>query len=131
MRGFRKFGKLGSLFKRYFTLLNKDKSIVTILDENNNALANVAVQIKRGSYTYVDVTDSNGNVELNGIYSLKYEVILAKSGIEQKVISGWEFSSSSNLVYEQIAKTTQDGMYGGTEQRMYVDESDGGFSDNS
>lgn len=46
MRGFRKFGKLGSLFKRYFTLLNKDKSIVTILDENNNALANVAVQIK-------------------------------------------------------------------------------------
>lgn len=131
MRGFRKFSRLGNLFKQYFVLLNKDKSIVTILDENNNALANVAVQIKRGSYTYVDVTDSNGNIELMGTYALKYEVTLAKSGIEQKVISGWKFSSSSNLVYEQIAKTTQDGMYGGTDQRMYVDESDGGFSDNS
>lgn len=131
MRGFRKFSRLGNLFKQYFVLLNKDKSIVTILDENNNALANVAVQIKRGSYTYVDVTDSNGNIELMGTYSLKYEVTLAKSGIEQKIISGWEFSSSSNLVYEQIAKTTQDGMYSGTDQRMYVDESDGGFSDNT
>ena len=89
------------------------------------------MQIKRGSYTYVDVTDSNGNIELMGTYSLKYEVTLAKSGIEQKVISGWKFNSSSNLVYEQIAKTTQDGMYSGTDQRMYVDESDGGFSDNT
>ena len=94
-------------------------------------LQNVAVQIKRGSYAYVDVTDSNGKVELKGIYSQKYEVTLAKSGIEQKVISDWKFSYSSDVVYEQVAKTTKDGMYGKTDQRMYVDESDGGFSDNS
>ena len=36
MSGFR---RLGNLFKQYFILLNKDTSVVTILDENNNALA--------------------------------------------------------------------------------------------
>lgn len=129
MRGFRKFGKLGSLFKKFLSP-NIDWSVFTILDENGNALANVAIQIKRGSYTYVDTTDENGNARLRGEFSKNFDITLAKSGIEQVVISDVKFSSEVELTYEQIPKTTWDGMYAGTDSAMYVDKHDGGQSSN-
>lgn len=129
MKSFRKFGKLGNLFKNFLSS-NNDWSIFTILDENGNALANVAIQIKRGSYTYVDVTDENGNARLKGAFTKDFDITLAKSGIEQVVITDVEFDAEVELTYEQIPKTTWDGMYSNTDQRMYVDEHDGGQSSN-
>lgn len=128
MKGSRKFGlgKLGNIFKKYFIVTNKDSSIVTILDENDVAVPDVFIQIKRGSYTYVDVTDENGNVELKGAYNKRYEVTLAKSQIEQKVINNWVFTNTCNITYEQIPKVNWDGMYSDTDERMYVDTQDGG-----
>ena len=127
MKSFRKFGKLGNLFKNFLSS-NNDWSIFTILDENGNALANVAIQIKRGSYTYVDVTDENGNARLKGAFTKDFDITLAKSGIEQVIITDVEFDAEVELTYEQIPKTTWDGMYAGTKRAMYVDVHDGGHA---
>ena len=127
MKSFRKFGKLGNLFKNFLSS-NNDWGIFTILDENGNALANVAIQIKRGSYTYVDVTDENGNARLKGAFNKDFDITLAKSGIEQVVITDVEFDAEIELTYQQIPKTTWDGMYAGTKRAMYVDVHDGGHA---
>lgn len=127
MKSFRKFGKLGNLFKSFFSS-NKDLATITILDENEVALANVAVQIKRGFYTYVGVTDADGKVEVRGTFMKKYEVTLAKSGVEQIVVDNWEFDAISSITYPQDTKVTWDGMYSNTDARMYVDIHDGGNS---
>lgn len=119
-----RFSKFGNRLKQ---MLNPtDKSVITIKDENGNILVNVAIQIKRDNYTYVAVSDYNGRVTLVGRYARHYEVTLAKTDKQQYQIADWVFSSSATLTYPQAPKTTLDGMFAGTDPRMYVNIWDGG-----
>jgi len=97
-----RFGKFGNLLRRVFADgSGTDESIVTVKDGNNNVLADTAIQIKRGSYTYTSVTDSNGQATLVGALGVSYVVTLAKADIEQYEINGWIFTTPSDFQYPQ------------------------------
>lgn len=130
MRSFRKcLGKLGNIFKDFlYYERSADTCTITIVDENDVALSDVAIQIKSingAGYMQTVTTDSNGEATLNGTIGVMYELTLAKSGVNQLTIRPWTFQSTLTVEYQQIPKTIWDGMHADTSPQMYVDTHDG------
>jgi len=99
---------------------------IYVKDDEGNPLPNTAVEITKDLYDYVGVSNSDGIVTLNAVDGYTYDVLLAKSGVQQKNVSDWLFADDSDIIYPQEEKTTWDGMYATTDRRLYVDIYNGG-----
>ena len=114
-------------------LIGEDNTLhdirIAVTSNGTELLPGVAVQIKSEHYLYYTYTDSNGIAIFPSIANEVYDLILAKSGVNQGEFYGIRFDSPETYIqYSQVAKNIWDGMYSDTIPILYVDTHDGGVA---